>query len=210
MTWRFAWALPSYWPWVLPWVLDSSAEKQKQNAQGNRCSGCGCSWWVLPGFGKLAKSNMLRVGGRGSAFMLRDFSQQLSVSSSRPPPAPPPFALTCPSRSSIPLTQFPPSLPSKPPPSLRLGVFVYESRVMSFYLSSSYSCSLRLSCCCTAVLVAPSQPNAYKRKRWYARLPLRYVEWSAASSTFLAITAVLTVTRREFARSLVFIFSKYR
>ena len=74
------------------------------------------------------------------------------------------------------------------------------------------SCSLRLACCRTAaaaVLVAPSQPNAYYWwRRWYARLPQRLGEWPSASGTFDAITTLLTATRRVVARSLDFIFSR--
>ena len=67
---------------------------------------------------------------------------------------------------------------------------------------------LLLCSCYTAVLVAPSQPDAYWWRRWCVRLPPRLGEWTSASRTFYTITAVLTVTRREVAinRSFVFIF----
>ena len=76
---------------------------------------------------------------------------------------------------------------------------------MCFHLSRCSSCSLRLACCLllyscyAAVLVAPSQPNAYWWRRGCARLPQRFGEWSSASRTFYAVTAVLVVTRREVA-----------
>ena len=101
----------------------------------------------------------------------------------------------------------PPSLSFKPPPSSRFCVFVFVSNVMMcFYRSSYSSCSRRLArcycllySCYTAVLAAPSQQNAYLWRRWCAWLPQRFGEWSSASRTFYAITALLTVTRREIA-----------
>ena len=61
--------------WYIRTIINSFGKKGNKNAQG-RCSWCGCSWWLLPGFGKKSNTNTLRVGGRGPKFKLPDFSQQ--------------------------------------------------------------------------------------------------------------------------------------
>jgi len=115
----------------------------------------GCSGWVLmvgaSRIWKKIKTKYTQGGRRNkndvdlrSSFPI--FHSKLRASCSRPPRVPPPFAPTCPSRSSITITRSPPSLSSKPPPSSRLRVFVFVCSVMCFYLSSC-SGSLRLACC---------------------------------------------------------------
>ena len=67
------------------------------------------------------------------------FHYKLRASCSRPQCAQPPIADTCSSRSSIPITQSPPSPLSKQPPSSRLRVLFFVSGEMSIDLSIDLS-----------------------------------------------------------------------
>ena len=87
-----------------------------------------CSWRVLPGFGNLWKQNLLREkilrGPAGACVrFFTIFHNKLRASCGRPQCVLPPFAETCSSCSSIPITHSPPSPLSKPPPSSKLRVF---------------------------------------------------------------------------------------
>ena len=115
--------------------------KQKIFVQGR------CSWLVLPGCGDLPKQILLRAEGgeilRGLAFDFFNFHNKLRASCGRPQCVLPPFAGTCSSSSSIPITSSPPSPLSKPPPSSRLRVFFFVTCVISIYPST---CPFCLAC----------------------------------------------------------------
>ena len=168
-------------------LIDSFGKKGKKTrsrvgAQGVGTHGRASRIW------KRIKICMLMVGGRGPAFKLPDCSEQaLSIVQST-------AACSTTFRPDLPLplfhyyTRSPPSLSSKPPPSSRLCVFVFVSSLVCAHLmiyraappahfaspaAAGYSC-------CTAELVAPSQPNAcWWWRRWCARLPQRFGEWSS-------------------------------
>ena len=85
---------------------------------------------------KSVKSNLLTlydVDLLGTFFY--DFHNKFRASCGRLQCVLPLFAETCSSSSSIPITQSPPSLLYKPPPSSRLRVLFLVSCVMSIYLS---------------------------------------------------------------------------
>ena len=171
----------------------------------------GCSLWVLiVGASSIWKTPPTCSGWEkvyirhGPAFKLPDFSLQASsivqstaaCSTTFRPDLPLPFLHHYNAITTVAVLQA----------ATQLEVVRSRFRVrviMCFYLSSCF-CSPRLAYCgcllysCYSVVhVAPSQPNAYWCRRWCARLPLRFGEWSFASRTFYAITALLTVTRCE-------------
>ena len=88
---------------------------------------------------KFVKSNLLRVYDVDLLGLFTIFNNQFRASCGRPQCVLPPFAETCFSSSSIPITHSPPSPLSKPPPSSRLRVLFFVSCVMSIYLSIDLS-----------------------------------------------------------------------
>ena len=122
------------------------------------------------------KSNLLRVYDVDLlGLFFRIFHNTVRPSCGRPRCVLPPFAETCSSSSSIPITQSPPSPLSTPPPRSRLRVLFFMSCVMSIYLSIDLSvhflpglledacccCWVRLLYRCCCILASTSQPKVY-------------------------------------------------
>ena len=125
--------------------------------QNKKCSGGHDSWRVLPGFGiSLDKFAQGIWHGRPVTYVqyIWIFHNKLRASCDRPQRIPPPFAETCSSSSSTPITQSPPSPLSKPPPSLRLGDFVFCVMHDERLSIDRPACPfLRHACCCWLRLI---------------------------------------------------------